>query len=290
MGNQEEIKKIIKAIQSLPTLPTVAVKVNSIIKSPTAGAAELAQVIEYDQSISAKVLSLVNSAYYGLSRKINNIKEAVTYLGTNAISQLVLALGVIKAFERTSNKRFDRGKFWTHSIAVAILSREIAKTEKKHKHPDDIFTAGLLHDIGKVALDSFCPETFIPVLDELEKEEIPFYKAEQKILGVDHTRVGEWVARSWELPLLTIVAIRHHHEAPATRKGFSLSQDSAVDIVQVSDWLAITHQLGFSGSNAVEEPPQEVFDRIPITKEKAQEIVDRTKAEIEKAASQLGIE
>ncbi len=290
MDKQEEIKKIIKAIQALPTLPTVAVKVNSIIKSPTAGAAELASVIEYDQSISAKVLSLVNSAYYGLSRKINNIKEAVTYLGTNTISQLVLALGVIKVFEGTSNKRFDRPKFWTHSIAVAILSREIAKTEKKHKHPDDVFTAGLLHDIGKVALDSFCPDTFTPVLDELEKEEIPFYKAEQKILGVDHARVGEWVARSWELPLLTIVAIRHHHEAPAIRKGFSLSQDSAVDIVQVSDWLAITHGLGFSGSNAVEEPSQEVFDRIPITKEKAEEIVNKTKTEIERTATGMGIE
>ncbi len=289
MGKQEEIKKIIKAIQSLPTLPTVAVKVNSIIKSPTAGAAELASVIEYDQSISAKVLSLVNSAYYGLSRKINNIKEAVTYLGTNTISQLVLALGVIKAFEGTSNKRFDRSKFWTHSIAVAILSREIAKTGKRHKHPDDVFTAGLLHDIGKVALDSFCSESFIPVLDELEKQEVPFYKAEQKVLGVDHTRVGEWVARSWELPLLTIVAIRHHHEAPTMRKGFSLSQDSAVDIVQVSDWLAVTHQLGFSGSNAVEQPSEEAFSRIPITNDEAQEIVKRTKAEIERAAAGLGV-
>ncbi len=75
MANQEELKKVIKAIQSLPTLPTVAVKVNSLIKSPTAGAAELAKVIELDQSISAKVLSMINSAYYGLSRKINNIKE-----------------------------------------------------------------------------------------------------------------------------------------------------------------------------------------------------------------------
>ncbi len=289
MGKQEEIKKIIKAIQSLPTLPTVAVKVNSIIKSPTAGAAELAQVIEYDQSISAKVLSLVNSAYYGLSRKINNIKEAVTYLGTNAISQLVLALGVIKTFEGKENKRFDRAKFWTHSIAVAILAREISKSEKRHKHPDDIFTAGLLHDIGKVALDSFCSETFMPVLDELDKEEIPFYKAEQKVLGVDHTRVGEWVARSWELPLLTVVSIRHHHEAPSARKGFSLSQDSAVDIVQVSDWLAITHGLGFSGSNKVEEPTEETFNRIPITKEKAEEIVNRTKTEIQRAAAQIGI-
>ncbi len=289
MANQEELKKIIKAIQSLPTLPTVAVKVNSLIKSPTAGAAELAKVIELDQSISAKVLSMINSAYYGLSRKINNIKEAVAYLGTNAVSQLVLALGVLKTFGGKGSKNFDRKQFWIHSIAVAVIARVIAKEEKRHKHPEDVFTAGLLHDIGKVAMDNFATDTFELVLSQLEKEESPFFRVEQKILGVDHTRIGEWVARSWELPLLTVVSIRHHHEEPAGRKGFSLSQDSAVDIIAVSDWLAITNSIGNSGSAIVEEPGEEVFSRANITKQQAQAVARNLKSEIAKDAAQLGI-
>lgn len=289
MADKEQIKKIIQAIQSLPTLPTVAVKVQSLIKSPTTGAAELAKVIEYDQSISAKLLSLVNSAYYGLSRKINNIREAVAYLGTNTVSQLVLALGVIKTFEGEGNKGFNRAQFWVHDIAVATLSREIAKSEKRHKQPDDIFTAGLLHDIGKVALDHYCTDIFKPVLDAVDKEELPFYKIEQKVIGLDHTRVGEWVARSWELPLLTVVTIRHHHEKPSARNGFSLSQDNAVDIVSIADWLAIKNEIGFSGSPIVEDPEDEIFQRAGITKEKSQEIVRRVKPEILKATRSMGI-
>jgi len=290
MANQEELKKIIKAIQSLPTLPNVAVKVNSLIKSPTAGSDDFAKVIELDMSISAKVLSLINSAYYGLSRKINNIKEAVTYLGTNALSQLVLALGVLKTFEgKGGSGGFDRKAFWLHSIAVAVIARAIAKTDKRYKNPEDVFTAALLHDIGKVAMDSFAPDTFKLVLDELKKEEAPFFRAEQRVLGIDHSRIGEWVARSWELPLLTVVSIRHHHEEPNIRKGFNLSQDSVIDIVAISDWLAITNSIGNSGSNIAEEPSSEIFSRANITKEQAQAFAERLKPEIAKDAIQLGI-
>ena len=289
MANQEELKKIIKAIQSLPTLPNVAVKVNSLIKSPTAGSADLAKVIELDQSISAKVLSLINSAYYGLSRKINNIKDAVTYLGTNAVSQLVLALGVLKTFEGKGSGSFDRKAFWIHCIAVAVIARAIAKADKRHRNPEDVFTAALLHDIGKVAMDNFAQDTFQLVLNELKNKEEPFFKTEQRVLGIDHSRVGEWVARSWELPLLTVVSIRHHHEEPGARKGFNLSQDNVVDIVAVSDWLAITNSMGNSGSSIAVEPSAEIFSRANITKEQAQAFADRLKPEIAKDAAELGI-
>ena len=118
---------------------------------PILGALEIAKVIELDQSIAVKILSLVNSAFYGLSRKIANIKEAVAYIGTNAISQLVLSLGVINTFKEKTAGIFDRKAFWQHSIAVALISREIARSNNRHKHPDDVFTSGLLHDIADSA-------------------------------------------------------------------------------------------------------------------------------------------
>ncbi len=289
MENKEELKKIITSIQNLPTLPTVAVKINQLTRSLTAGAMEIANVIELDQSIAVKVLSLVNSAFYGLSRKIASIKEAVAYIGTNAISQLVLSLGVIKTFQEKKGGKFDRNAFWQHSIAVALISREIARLNNRHKHPDDVFTAGLLHDLGKVALDHCCTDLFNKVLDELENNEVPFHTAEEKILGINHSRVGEWVARNWEIPLLIIVAIRHHHDPPDKRKGFNLSDDTVVDIVAVADWLAITCSVGNSGSNVIEEPDEEIFSRIPITKDEAVNIVNKIRPEVASAIELLGI-
>jgi len=289
MESKAELKKIITSIQNLPTLPTVAVKINQLTKSLTAGALEIAKVIELDQSIAVKILSLVNSAFYGLSRKVSSIKEAVAYIGTNAISQLVLSLGVIKTFGGKKTTIFDRKAFWQHSIAVALLAREIARSNNRHKHPDDVFTSGLLHDLGKVALDHCCPESFKKVLDELSKNEQPFHTAEEKVLGINHSRVGEWVARNWEIPLLIIVAIRHHHDPPEKRKNFNLSDDTVVDIVTVADWLAITCSIGHSGSKVIEEPSEEIFGRIPITKQEALSIVDKIRPEVASAVELLGI-
>lgn len=289
MDRKAELKKIITSIQTLPTLPTVAVKINQLTRSLNAGAIEIAKIIELDPSIAVKVLSLINSAFYGLSRKIGSIKEAVAYLGTNAISQLVLSLGVISTFKDKKGEKFDRKGFWEHSIAVALISREMAQLDNKHKHPDDVFTSGLLHDLGKVAMDYCCQESFCRVFDELSINKQPFYSAEEKVLGINHSRVGEWVARNWEIPLLIIVAIRYHHDPTEARKDFNLSYDSVVDIVTVADWLAIINSLGYSGSNVVEEPDEKIFKRIPITKNECLGIVKKIRPEVSEAVELLGI-
>jgi len=289
MDKQEHLKKIIGAIQELPTLPTVAMKINNLIKSPTAGAGDLARLIEFDQSITANLLSLVNSAYYGLSRKISTVQDAVAYLGTNTVSQIVLGLGVLKTFQGKDSGRFDREKFWHHSMGVAVLARKMAKNNRLHKQPEDVFTAGLLHDLGKVALDHFCADSFKLVLDELEKGEVPFHHAEMKTIGVDHARVGEWVARNWQLPLMIVVAIRHHHELPGERTGFHLSEDKVVDLIAIADWLAVENSIGNSGSGVVEEPVPEIFDRAGISREDAISLSENAAPEIEAAAKFLGI-
>lgn len=288
MDNQEQIKKITKAVQELPTLPNVAIKVNKLLKSPGAGAADLAKVIELDISITAKLLSLVNSAYYGLAKKVSSVQNAVTYLGTNTVSQLILSLGVLKTFEKKDNKIFNQKEFWLHSIAVAVLSRKIAKLINK-KETEECFTAGLLHDLGKITLAHFCPDLFELVIKNTISENLPLYKIEKKYLGITHSTIGEWVARNWQLPLIIIVAIKHHHEEFEIRNGFHLSNDSIVDIVTVADWMAITNSIGNSGSPTIEEPSESTFSRISISKEKAIDITKDSYTEILAAAEILGV-
>ncbi len=288
MGNQEYIERITKAVQELPTLPNVAIRVNKLLKSPGAGAAELAKVIELDISITAKLLSLVNSAYYGLSKKMAGVQNAVAYLGINAVSQLILSLGVLKTFEKKDDKIFNQKEFWLHSISVAVLSRKIARLCKK-KETEECFTAGLLHDLGKITLAHFCPDLFELVITKAMDEKIPLYQIEKKHLGISHSTIGEWVARNWQLPLLIIVAIKHHHEEVESRTGFNLSNDSIVDIVRIADWLTITNSTGNSGNPVIEEPSEASLKRIPISIEEANSLAKNSYPEILAAAEILGV-
>jgi HD-like signal output (HDOD) protein len=289
MESGDSIKKIISAVQTLPTLPQVAVKVNQLIQSPTAGAAELARVVELDQSISAKILSLVNSAFYGLSRKVSSIQEGIAYVGMKSISQLVLGIGVIQSLKGREDGRFSRKALWLHSVGTAVVSRSLARANKRHKSPEDVFTAGLLHDLGKVALDTASPELFDRVLDELAKGPSEFHAAERAALGVDHCRIGEWVSRSWELPALTIAVIRHHHEELSERTGFKLSQDPAVDIVQLADWAAYKAGYGSGGSTRTDPPPRALLERLSITEALALELATKTGPDVGAAAKVLGL-
>jgi HD-like signal output (HDOD) protein len=289
MQSSESIKRIISAVQTLPTLPQVAVKVNQLIQSPTAGAAELARVVELDQSLTAKILSLVNSAFYGLPRKVSSIQEGIAYVGMKSISQLVLGIGVIQSLKGREDRRFSRRAFWIHCVGVAVVSREISRSGKRHKSPEDVFTAGLLHDLGKVALDTASPDLFDAVLEELAKGPAPFHAAERAVLGVDHSRIGEWVSRSWELPQLSVAVIKHHHEELSERTGFKLSQDPAVDIVQVADWACYQAGYGSGGSTRIDPPPPAVFERLSLTEALAAELAAKGKADIEAAAKVLGV-
>jgi putative nucleotidyltransferase with HDIG domain len=290
MEPSEQLKKITMAIQELPTLNVVALKVNRLLRSSTAGSGDLAKVIQLDQSITARLLSLVNSAAYGLRRKVSNVQEAVSFLGTNTVSQIVLGLGVLSTFSGKDNPRFSREKLWFHSLAVAVLARKIARVKKCHKQPEDVFTAGLLHDLGKVAIDHFCNESFELVLDELEQNpNQPFHEAEKKVYGLTHNTIGEWVARNWELPRRTIVAIKHHHQPPGSREGFHMSDDTVADLVMLADWIAVTKGLGYSGTKSIEPPTKESLSRLSITLEEAMVIADEAMKEIKEAALVLGI-
>jgi HD-like signal output (HDOD) protein len=288
MEKSQNIKKIVESLERLPTLPAVAVRVNELLRSPMAGIQDLARVIENDLSITANILSLVNSAYYGLGRKISNIKDAIGFLGSNAISQMVMGLGVMRCFGSDGKGGFGRDEFWLHSIATGVLTRKLAKAAG-YRAVEDAFTAGLLHDIGKLALATCCPDLVASVSKEVALAPKAYHRCEREALGLDHGNVGEWVSRKWELPLLCIVAIRHHHESPADRTGFNLSNDPVIDIVSVADWLAHSGKLGYSGSPQFDTPAQEIFERARTDQESALKIMESSRTEIISTALAMGI-
>jgi putative nucleotidyltransferase with HDIG domain len=261
--DQAKIKTVINGIQNLPTLPLVAHRLRDVMEDPLSSAEDAAKIIEGDQSLAAKVLSLVNSAYYGLPREITKISQAVPLLGFRATSQIALGISVINMFDEKKSGGFDREGLWCHSIACAICAQMIAK-KSGYRRSEDCFSGGLLHDIGKLVLDQFLHEELLAILDETEKGQISFLEAERSHLGLDHAVIGEWLARKWKLPLPVVVSIRHHHEELEERQGFSLSQDCVVDIVRLADTICRNHGIGWNGEKQVPEIRPELWTRLDL--------------------------
>ena len=285
-----KINKTIETIRELPTLPLVANKINAILHDPKSSVSDLSEIIEKDQSITAKMLKLVNSAHYGLPQKINNINQAIAMLGYRNISYIVMTLSVFDALKNMKKRSFDRRRFWVHSIAVGLLSMKLAK-ECNFLLVDDIFTAGLLHDLGKVFLDGFMHEEFEAIIQRAETEGIAYIDAEHELFDVDHAMIGEWMARTWRLPLHVIAGIKHHHQEIEERDGLSLSQDPFIDIIQLADVSIKVEKYGHSGDGSKYQPEikKEYFKRLPITREDVNEIIGELAKDLKRSESLLNL-
>lgn len=285
-----KIKKTIEKIRELPTLPLVANKINAILHDPKSSVSDLSKIIEKDQSITAKVLKLVNSAHYGLPQKVSNINRAIALLGYRNIYYIVMTLSVFDTLKNLKKRSFDRRKFWVHSIAVGILSQKLAR-ECNFLLVDDIFTSGLLHDLGKVFLDGFMHEEFEAIIQKAENEGIAYIDAEHELFDVDHTMVGEWVARTWILPLHVIAGIKHHHHEIEKRSGLSLSQDPFIDIIRLADMSIKVGKFGHSGDGSKHQPKLEkaLFRRLPLTKDDVEPIIADLSKDLSKSEALLNL-
>jgi len=285
-----KIKKVIELVRELPTLPMVACKVNTLLGNPHSSASDLSAVIEKDQSITAKVLKLVNSALYNLSQRVTNITQAIALLGYKNISYIVMTISVFDTVKSISSKGFDRTGFWIHSIATAIMCRKIAKMSG-YKNIDDVFTSGLLHDIGKVFMDGYLHEEFMHVIATALEQGISFYDAEHQLFDIDHTLIGEWISRKWGLPIHIIATVKHHHQKLEQRSGLLLSSDRFIDIVRLADTAVKTRKYGHSGDGKGYKPgfTDDMFVRLPVLKTDIESGLDDLKDELEKSKILLNL-
>ncbi len=284
------IEKTIETIRELPTLPLVAHKINTILQDPKSSVSDLTKIVEKDQSLAAKVLKLVNSAHYGLTQRVTNVKQAIALLGYKNISYIVMTISVFDTLRHVKKHHFDRREFWNHSIAVAQLSLKLAK-ECEYNLIDDIFTAGLLHDLGKVFMDGYLHEEFEAIVECAQKDGISFIEAENRLFDVDHTMVGEWIARTWGLPLHVIAGIKHHHQDMENRKGLSLSSESFIDIIKIADIGVKLRQIGNSGDGQAykRKLDNSFFKRLPIDKDDVNILLDELERDLYKSEILLNL-
>lgn len=206
-----ELRRHLDKIENLPTLPTVAMEVNSLLQDYNTSIKKLSNVIENDQAIAAKILKLVNSAFFGLRSKVGNIPHAITLLGFNTVRNAVLSVSVIKQLSNlTDMEGFKISDFWTHSVSVAVTSKHLADTTRLH-NPDDCFIGGLLHDIGKLILINNFESQFRDIWRIKKEENISFFEAEKKNGSMNHAQIGGYLASRWKLPKALSDTIARHH-------------------------------------------------------------------------------
>ena len=244
---------ILSQLEQLPTLPSVAVRVLQAANSPDSGAADLAALIETDQALTAKVLSLVRRAHLGAGREITTVAQAVVMLGFAAIRNAVLSVQVYEMFaaaEPGDESALDRTEFWKHSLAVACAAQLIARRSGNGVCPDEAFVCGLLHDLGKVALDACLPKSYARIVRETRTRRACICDVERAVLGLDHTVAGKRLARRWKLPEAAVECIWLHHQPPESLPS-SVGGADLVEVVHLADHLVRRQRIGYSGYNTV---------------------------------------
>jgi putative nucleotidyltransferase with HDIG domain len=228
----EEIKNRIYSIIQLPALPTVAMEVVQMVDNPRTTASRLGKVISSDQALTAKVLKIANSPFYGFPRKISTIEFAIIILGYDALKEIVISISLISALQKRSDTTFDAQTFWEHAITTGVLARRLAR-DHGYRVSGEVFVGGVLHDIGISVLHRYFRNEYRRIVEIAREGDLSFREAEESVLGVTHAEVGGWLAERWNLPDQLVEAIMHHHAPSRARRYRDL-----VAIVHYADVLA----------------------------------------------------
>lgn len=241
MQEKTEVKRRVKRIKNLPTLPGIVQKISSMVESPHTSSADVGRLISQDQVLSAKVLRMANSAFFGMSRKISSITQALVILGFDVVKGLVLTSSVFEMMKQSMVG------LWEHSVGCAAAAGVIAR---RLGRPDaeEILVAGLLHDLGKVVLSLEMPEEMAAIMKTAQTKHISFYEAEGEVLGFNHQDVGLWLSEHWNLPDNLSEPMRHHHQP---ERATNAAQETA--IVHLADIIIRAKGFGFGGDDFV--PP-----------------------------------
>ncbi len=232
----------------LASLPAVVMRAMELLNDPETSASDIGQVISEDPALSAKLLKIVNSAFYSFPSRIDTISRAITIVGTLEITDLILGSTAVDAFAGLPNELIDMTHFWEHSLYAGVVARVLAR---HHRAPNTerFFVSGLLHDIGSLVLYHQRPEESRAALEKA-RAGTSLHLAEQEIFGFDHSDVGAELMQAWNLPEAFIEAARYHHR-PTETKRFPLE----AAMVHLADVIAASAHTTGSGTEHV--PPLE---------------------------------
>ncbi|MCF6249217.1 MAG: HDOD domain-containing protein [Desulfobacula sp.] len=238
----KDIHLLIEDDIKLPALPTIFSEINEAIKNPKCSGKDIAAIVTKDPSLSATLLRIVNSAYYGLGQKVESLEYAAMALGTRQVSSLALGITVINYFKGISDSRINMQSFWRHSVACGIAAKTFA-THVKGVVAERVFIGGLLHDIGRLVFLNFYPLECNSLVKHSLSSGSFLYRLEPKHFGMTHARFGSLLAKNWNFSNRISQLIQHHHD------DFKKTPPKEIAVVAVSNWLVNAIGIGSSGEN-----------------------------------------
>ncbi len=267
------ILKELVALKELPTLPQVTADVLAVLASERSSADDVASILSKDQALCSKVLKIANSAFFAQSRRISTAEDAIVLLGFDSIAQLMLATAVFKSFRPMQPQvKFDLYGFWRHSIATANAGKIIAEAAEKASEATKLYTAGLLHDIGKLVLVTYFPDRYVPVFRRAESGTLSMYEAEMAELEFSHCQVSEWLCNRWSFPEKLVEAISRHHERVS-----STNPEPETQIVRLANIVCNRMKLGASGNTKPYPLTPEEYMALGLDESDLAKIEDRLK-------------
>jgi len=215
---QEAVAVLLDDVEGLVSPPDVCMRVFELIHSPMTGTREIAAVVGIDPNLTARLLRMANSAFYGFSRKIDTISRAVTVIGTTELYQLVLSVSAVQTFSNIPNDLVKMDTFWRHSVYTGLLARALA-VRAHVLHPERLFVAGLMHDIGSLVLYHQRPDAMRDILLVAEGDEELLYQAELERFQFTHASIGGELMERWRLPPEMVQAVKWHHQPQRAEKA-----------------------------------------------------------------------
>ncbi len=211
-------KELVTGSIRLVSLPEVCIRVNEMLDEPTVTAADLGQIISQDTSLTARLLKIVNSSYYGFQSKIETVSRAVTVVGLRELRGLVIAASAVETFSNVPDEILNKVRFWRHSLYCGVIARLLA--EQCHVlHSERLFVAGLLHDIGKLIIAQRMPTETRMIALEADSGTRSEFEVEQDFLGFNHAEVGGELMREWNMPETLFEAVAYHHAPEMAKTG-----------------------------------------------------------------------
>jgi HD-like signal output (HDOD) protein len=276
--NPAELERITKAV---PSLPEVVVQLQKEISNPNCSPASLEKILEKDQALTAKVLRLANSALFGCSFRVDSVSTALTMIGLGPLRDIAMGAAIARAFRGVDPNVLNMRHFWKHSVACAIACR-VLLAQMNDRSPERLFSAGLLHDIGRLVLILLMPAKVAEVSRTLRTASGPVLETEQKILQTTHCEVGAQALRLWKLPpsLCDIVKLHHHPE---------LARTAALDtsVLHIADFLVETMGAGHDGEGLMRPSQGAQWSDVVGRRVVIRTVIEQVNAQLDEITSML---
>lgn len=272
MNIKDRLEDIINNIDQLPSIPEVASKIMSMVNNPNISFKQIADELSKDQSMTANILKLSNSAYFSKGKEISSIDRAIVTLGLKEVKNIVMVVATKPILEKAvTGYDLEKGALWNHGLLVANISNNIAVMKKRKDISDVVFTGGIIHNVGKVVVSLYIKMAYKEIIECVQTKGLSFTAAEKEIMGYNHLEIGEKIVKKWQFPPVLQAIVRYYTEPQNAPGEFRFE----VSTVHIANMLALMAGIGLGSDGLYHEFNRKALDAVGLTESEISELYAR---------------